>query len=71
MFVDGHKQQDVIKDRKRFLKMMKELKPYLVEFDKDGGMLPKVYPPNCEVGEETRRPVIMITHDECTFSSNN
>ncbi len=32
VFVDGHEQTDVVEDRKNFLKKMKELKPYMVEF---------------------------------------
>lgn len=71
VFVDGHKRPDVVEDRKQFLKVMERLEPYLVEFDSDGNMLPKIYPSDYEVGGATCRPVIMITHDECTFSSND
>ena len=44
VFIDGHERPDVIEDRKNFLKVMKELEPYLVEFDKTGEMIPKIYP---------------------------
>lgn len=71
MFIDGHKRPDVIEDRKHFLQVMKELEPYLVEFDKTGQMIPKVYPSDCKVRGDKRRPVIVITHDECTFLSND
>lgn len=71
VFIDGHKQADIIDDRKKFLQIMEELEPYLVEFDEDGKMLPKSYLLDCEVGRNKRRPVIVITHDECTFSSND
>lgn len=50
MFIDGHKRPDIIEDRKHFLQVMKELEPYLVEFDKTGQMIPKIYPSDCEVG---------------------
>lgn len=50
---------------------MKELKPYLVEFDKTGEMMPKIYPLNYEVGGDRRQPVIVIIYDECNFLSND
>lgn len=71
VFIDGHERPDVIEDRRHFLEVMEELEPYLVEFDKTGQMIPKIYPSDCEVGGDKRRPVIVITHDECTFSSND
>lgn len=71
VFVDGHERPDVVEDRANFLRKMEELKPYIVEFDQDGAMKPKVYPSDCAVGGEDRRPVIIITHDECTFSAND
>ena len=43
----------------------------MVEFDENGAMKPKVYPSDCAVGKENRRPIIVITHDECTFSAND
>ena len=71
VFVDGHERPDVVEDHERFLKTMKELEPYLVEFEEDGTMKAKSYPSDCEVGGENRRPIIVITHDECTFLSND
>ena len=50
---------------------MKELKQYLVEFEENGTIKPKAYPEDCQIGGEHRRPVICITHDECTFSAND
>lgn len=50
---------------------MEELKPYMVEFNQDGVIKPKVYPFDCVVGGENCRPVVVITHDECTFSAND
>ena len=50
---------------------MKELQPFIVEFDSDGNMKPKEYPPDCVVRGTKRRPVIVITHDKCVFSANN
>ena len=71
MFIDGHERPDVVEDRRVFLNKMEELKPYMVEFDKNGAMKPKVYPSDCAVGGNHRRPIIVITHDECTFSAND
>ena len=69
--MDGHERSDVVEDRIHFLKKMEELKPYMVEFNENGTMKPKVYPSDCAVEGKNRRPVIVITHDECTFSANN
>lgn len=44
VFVNEYEQPDVIEDRERFLKIMEELKPYMVEFNKDGIMKDKKYP---------------------------
>ena len=62
---------DVVKDWEEFLKTMKELEPYLVEFEMDGTIKAKNYPSDCEVGGEDRRPIIVITHDKYAFLSNN
>lgn len=61
----------MVEYRETFLKEMKLLLPYLVEFREDGIMIPKEYPDNCTVGGLNRRLVIMITHDESTFSAND
>ncbi len=50
VFVDGHERPDVLKDREQFLKTMKELELYLIEFGEDGTMKAKNYPSNCKVG---------------------
>lgn len=71
VFIDGHERADVVEDRTRFIRMMEELKPFIVEFEADGNMKPKEYPPGCAVGGNERRLIIVITHDECTFSAND
>jgi hypothetical protein len=50
---------------------MKELEPYLVEFDSSGQILEKAYPDDCQVDGSQRRPTILITHDESIFSAND
>ena len=71
MFFDGHEREDVIKYRETFLNEMKSLLSYFVEFFEDGTIVPKEYPDDCAVGALDQRPIIMITHDESTFSAND
>ncbi len=71
VFIYGHERPDVVEDRNNFLRLMDELKPYTLEFEEDGTMKPKKYPSDCAVGSEERRLIIVITHDECTFSAND
>ncbi len=71
VFLDGHERDDVVEDRKKFLKIMDELSPYLVEFNADGTQKPKEYPPDCILGGPGCRPVVLITHDESIFSAND
>lgn len=71
MFIDGHEQSNVVEDCKRFLTKMEELKSYIVEFEENGTIKPKIYPHDCAIEGEECRPIIVITHDECTFSAND
>lgn len=71
VFVNGHERPDVVQDRRVFLQRMNELRPYIVEFEEDGRMKDKTYPSDCAVSGANCQPVIMITHDECTFSAND
>ena len=57
--------------RETFLKEMKSLLPYFVEFQDDGIILPKEYPKDCAIGVSNRRSIIMITYIESTFSAND
>ena len=61
----------MVENRTEFLQFLADLEPYLVEFDFEGRIKEKNYPPGCEIGGTNRRPVICITHDECTFSAND
>ncbi len=53
VFVDKCKPSDIVENRKNFLKKMEKLKPYVVEFEEDGTMKPKVYLSDSEVGGNT------------------
>lgn len=71
VFIDGHEREDVVEHRETFLEEMRLLLPYLVEFSEDDSILEKDYLDDCAVGGPDRRPIIMITHDESTFSAND
>ena len=71
VFVDRYERSNVVKDHANFLKKMEKFKPYMVEFFEDDMMKSKIYPSNCKVGGENRQPIIVITHDECTFFAND
>lgn len=49
VFIDAHRCLDIVEDHAKFLKVMKDLKPYIVEFEKDGTMKLKVYLNDCKV----------------------
>jgi len=69
VYVDGHERVDVVEERVRFLEQLEGLRPYLVEFDKEGDIKAKQYPQGCQVGG-LHPPVILVTHDESTLNSN-
>ena len=69
VYIDSHERPDVVQERMGFLEQLEGLRPYLVEFDKFGGIKPKIYPRGCEIGG-LHPPVILVTHDESTLNSN-
>ncbi|PWW79105.1 hypothetical protein C7212DRAFT_152916, partial [Tuber magnatum] len=69
MYIDGHECPAVVQDRVEFLERLQELASYIVEFDSAGKIKEKVYREGCEVGG-LNPPIILITHDESTLSSN-
>ena len=71
MFIDSHEQPNVVEDRNRLLTKIEKLKLYMFEFNEDGAMKAKDYAVDYIVGDEERRPIIVITHNEYTFSTNN
>ena len=54
MFIDRHKRLEIAEDRNSLLKLMDELNPYTLEFEKDGTMKPKKYPSDWKVRGEER-----------------
>lgn len=69
--MDKHKHFDVFEDYANFLKIIKNLKPYMIEFEKDRIIKTKVYPDDCIIKSQNWHPVIIITHDKCIFLVNN
>lgn len=43
IFVDGHKWSDIIEDYKNFFWKIEEFKSYIVEFEENGVIKPKIY----------------------------
>lgn len=54
MFIDGHKRSDVVEDRNKFLTRMKDLKPYMVEFEENDAMKYKISLSDCVMKGEDR-----------------
>lgn len=61
----------MVKNREQFLKTIKELELYLVEFEKNGTMKTKNYPSICKIKVDKCQPIIVITYNKYTFLSNN
>lgn len=54
----------MVEYRAQFLKELEAFGPYLVAFRNDSSMKSKVYPLDYVVNGPSKRPVIVITHDE-------
>jgi len=65
VYQDGHEREDVKAYRQDvFLPQMKSLQPHMMEWDEALQVIDKSY-------EANQRPLVFITHDECTFNSND
>ena len=71
IFIDGHKRSNVVKDCKRFLNKIEELKPYLVKFNEDGIIKDKTYILNYVIKSGDCQSVIIVTDNQCTFLAND
>lgn len=56
---------------KNFLKRLEELKPYIIEFEENGTIKPKIYLFDYVVGGNKRQLIIVIIHNKYIFSVNN
>lgn len=54
MYIDEHKRPDIIENQKYFLKVIKELELYLLEFDKIGQIILKIHLSNYKIGKDKR-----------------
>ena len=54
VFVDKCERSHFAEDYKNFHKKKKEFKPYMVEFEEDGTMRPKVYSPDFKVSKSNQ-----------------
>jgi len=65
MYVDGHKQANVVEYRKGFLARMEEYSKQMTTYDRDGNILSHPTGINIAAGIY---PLIEITQDESTFT---
>lgn len=71
VFIDRHKQLDVVEDCKNFLKKIEELKLYMFEFEKNVVIKDKIYLSDYTIHGNDYHLMIIITHDKYTFPANN
>ena len=71
MFIDRHKQSDIIKDYKNFSKKFEKLKLYMIEFEKDDVIKEKIYLFDYIVKGEKQWPIIIIIYNKYLFFANN
>lgn len=65
VYNDGHEREDVKNYRNMvFLPYMAMVKPYMLEWDEKLNLITKEIASNI-------RPMVLVTHDECTFNSND
>jgi hypothetical protein len=73
MYIDGHEREDVVEYRNAFVKRwLEEYEPRMVEFDIDGSVKkePEGYVLQGKYHGQPFR-MILVTHDESTFYSND
>lgn len=72
IFIDGYvKQSDIVKNCKNIFRKIEELKPYVIEFKKEGIMKSKTYFFNCKVRSDDHQPINIITHNKYIICVNN
>lgn len=54
LFMNGYERFDIVEDHTHFIKKIEELKPYIVEFNENGIIMPKVYLFDCIVEIENQ-----------------
>ena len=61
-FFDRHKREDIMEYREIFVKKMKSLLPYFVEFEEDDKILLKEYPSDCATVKRCLKVSQLITN---------
>ncbi|RIA91491.1 hypothetical protein C1645_692632, partial [Glomus cerebriforme] len=65
IYYDGHERPDILKYRQTFLDKIYSYEKYMVKYE--GENMERI-PPILEISE---KEVILVTHNECIFYSNN
>ncbi len=71
VFIDWYKYWNVVEDWNDFLTRIEDLKLHILELEKNNAMKPKIYLFDEIIEKDDRRPITVISHDECIFSANN
>lgn len=71
VFINRHECLNVVEDWNNFLIEMKNLKLYIVEFEEDSKIKPKVYLSDYAIKGNNWQLIIVIAYNKYTFSSNN
>lgn len=61
----------MVEDCKKLLNTIKNLKPYLVEFEENRSIKIKKYLDDCIIEGDKCYLVIVTTYDKCKFSTND
>ena len=69
MYIDGHKQDDVVKYRGKFIQRWKEYEKRMVTYDNDGKE--SAPPPGFAVPQIGRFRLILVIHDKSTFYAHD
>ena len=67
LYNDGHERADVVEYRKKFLLRFEEYETRMTTYD--GEFMQNVHPPPLD--SSGQRPLVLVTHDESCFSSND
>lgn len=71
IFVTKYEQLDIMGDYKNYFTKIEELKLYVVKFEENDIIKPKIYLFNSTIGGNKWWLIIIITYDERTFFANN
>ena len=70
VYFDGHEREDVVAYRNAWAARMVEFRNYITEWEGDD-MSIEIPPLNALVNQGYMKRVVLVTHDECTFYSND